>query len=268
MPLFLPDNPIARDHIVMPDDHTYKGDNLRRYEAFGNYVVTHRPEVIVKLGDSADMASLSSYDKGKKDFVFKNVQEDIEAVHKSEEVMYAPLMALNKRLAKEKKAQYRPKVIKLHGNHEYRLAKLLEYEPRWESPTVNMNAFNTRQDVDETVIPYMDFVRLDGIHYSHVWASGVMGRPVPNAKAILAKKGVSATMGHSHTLDSDSLTRPDGTMIRGLIAGCFLDPEYQGFGGPQVDRMYWSGIIHKHNVLNGNYDLEEISIERLLKDYL
>lgn len=268
MPLILPNNPTPRSHLVMPDDHTYKGDNLRRYQAFGNYCAEHQPEVIVKLGDSADMASLSSYDVGKKEFVFQNVQDDIEALHASEEVMYAPIHALNRRLAKDKKKKYDPLVIKIHGNHEYRLAKLLEYEPRWASKTINMDAFNTRQGVNEIVIPYMDFIRIDGIHYSHVWASGVMGRPVANAKAILSKKGVSATMGHSHTLDVATMSRPDGTNIRAMIAGCFLDPEYQGFGGPQVDRIYWSGILHKHDVLDGDYDLEEISIERLLNKYL
>lgn len=258
----------TRSHICMPDDHTHPGDNLRRYEAFGNYIVEHQPEVIIKLGDSADMASLSSYDVGKKDFVMQNVHADIEALHLSEEVMYAPMHAWNKRMTQMKKAQYNPLVIKLHGNHEYRLAKLLEYEPRWRSPIVHMGAFHTRQKINETVVPYMDFICVDGIYYSHAWASGVMGRPVPNARALLAKKGVSATMGHSHVLDSASMTRPDGTSIRGLIAGCFLDPDHKGFGGPQVDKLYWSGILHKHDVEDGDYDLEEISIARLLKNYL
>jgi hypothetical protein len=268
MPLILPNNNLPRSHVIMPDSHTYPGDNLRRYEAFGNYCVEHLPEVIVDLGDHADMGSLSSYDVGKKDFVFQNVEADIEALHLSEEAMYAPINAWNRRLTGMKKKKYTPLVIKLNGNHEYRLAKLLEYEPRWASKTINMNSFNTRQDMAEVVVPYMDFIRIDGVHYSHAWASGVMGRPVPGAKALLAKKGVSATMGHSHVLDTASLTRPDGTSIRGLIAGCFLDPDYKGFGGPQVDQLYWSGILHKHDVLDGDYDLSEISIQRLMKNYL
>ena len=268
MPLILPNHFEARDHLILPDSHTYPGDNLRRYAALGNYIVEHQPAVIVNLGDMADMPSLSSYDQGKKEFVFQNVQDDIESMHKAEDALFAPLHALNRRLSKDKKAQYKPLYLKLNGNHEYRLAKLLEYEPRWASNTINMKAFNTRQEVNEIVVPYMDFVRLDGIHYSHVWVSGVMGRPVPNAKAILVKKGVSATMGHTHTLDSATLTRPDGTMIRGLVAGCFLDPSYEGFGGPQVDRLYWSGILHKKRVFNGSYDLCEISIEALLEEYL
>ena len=268
MPTLLPCHPTPRDHLIIPDQHVVPGDNLRRFVALGNYIAQHQPPVIVNLGDMVDMASLSSYDAGKKEFVFQNVQDDIESMHLAEDVMFAAMHQLNRRLAKDKKAQYNPLYIKLNGNHEYRLAKLLEYEPRWASKSINMDAFNTRQKVDELVVPYMDFIRCDGVHYSHCWASGVMGRPVANAKAILAKKGVSATMGHSHTLDAASLTRPDGSMIRGLIAGCFIDEETKGFGGPQVDLIYWRGVLHKHNVFDGNYDLEEISIRRLLENYL
>ena len=267
MPILYPNHPTPRSHLVVPDQHVVPGDNLRRFAALGNYIIQHQPEVIVNLGDMVDMASLSSYDAGKKEFVFQNVQDDIESLHAAEEVMFAPLHALNRKLVKDKKAKYDPLYIKLNGNHEYRLAKLLEYEPRWASKTINMQAFNTRQNINETVIPYMDFIRIDGVHYSHVWCSGVMGRPCANAKAILAKKGVSATMGHSHTLDIATLTQPDGTRVNGLVAGCFLDPEYQGFGGPQVDRLYRSCLVHKHDVLNGDYDIEIVGVERLLKEY-
>ena len=268
MPMQIPSTLAPRDHLIIPDAHTKSGDDLRRFEALGNYIVEHRPEVIVNLGDSVDMPSLSSYDQGKKEFVFQNVQDDIESLHTAEDTLYAPLHAYNKNQIKAKKAQYTPIVVKLLGNHEDRLRKLLEYEPRWLSDTINMEVFATRHEINETVVPYMDWLTVDGVAYSHVWVSGVMCRSVPNAKAILAKKGVSATMGHTHTLDTASLTKPDGSRIRGLVAGAFLDPEFKGFGGVQVDQIYWSGIIHKHNVVNGDYDMAEISVERLLANYL
>ena len=261
------DHGVPTDALIIPDSHTYPGDNLRRYEAVGNYLITHMPPVIVQLGDWIDFASLSSYDAGKKEFVFQNVQDDIESYHTAEAAMFAPLLALNKNLAKLKKAQYNPLYVKLIGNHEYRLKKLLDYEPRWASKTINMDAFKTRQPINEVVTDFMDWIEVDGVNYTHYWASGVLGRPVPNAKALLAKKGVSGTMGHTHVLDAATLTKPNGCRIRGLVAGCLLDPEYKGFAGPQVDKLYWSGIIHKHGVLHGDYDMEEISIERLLKEY-
>ncbi len=267
MPFQIPASTAPRDHVIVPDQHTSRGDNLRRFTALGNYLVAKQPAIIVNLGDMVDMASLSSYDAGKKEFVFQNVQEDIESLHTAEDALFAPIHTHNKQQARVKKAKYNPLYIKLIGNHEYRLKKLLDYEPRWASTTISMNAFATRQPIDEVVVPFMDWIEIDGVNYSHFWSSGVMGRPVPNAKAILAKKGVSATMGHSHTLDTASLTKPNGTRIRGLVAGCYLDPTYQGFAGPQVDRQYWSGIIHKHNVKDGDYDMSEISIERMLKEY-
>ncbi len=268
MPTLLPCHPTPRSHIIIPDQHVVPGENMRRFVALGNYIAEHQPEVIVNLGDAVDMASLSSYDVGKKEFVFQNVQDDIESLHLMEEILFAPMHTLNRRLAKDKKAQYSPLCIKLNGNHEYRLAKLLEYEPRWASKTIHMGSFDSRQDINEMVIPYMDFIRVDGIHYSHCWSSGVMGRPVSGAKLLLQKKGASCIMGHSHTLDYSTLTQPDGTRIHGLVAGCFLDPEYQGFGGPQVDRLYHNCVIHLHEVENGDFDLEIISTKRLLKDYL
>jgi hypothetical protein len=215
-----------------------------------------------------DFASLSSYDKGKKEFIMQNVEEDIESLHTAEDVLYAPMHAYNRYQVKLKKKQYEPIVVKLIGNHEYRLKRLLEYEPRWESKTCNMNAFNTRHAINETVVPFMEWIDVDGVFYSHFFASGVLGRPVSNAKMILAKKGVSCTQGHHHQLDSAAMTKPDGTRIRGLIAGCFIDKDAPGFAGPQVDNLYWRGVILKKQVFNGDYDLSEYSIDRLLKEYL
>jgi hypothetical protein len=268
LPFKIPNTGAPRSHLVLPDSHTYPKDNLRRYAALGNYIVEHQPEVIVNLGDFADMPSLSSYDKGKKEFVFQNVQDDIESLHAAEEVLYAPMHTYNRYQAKIKKKQYEPIIIKILGNHEARLSKLLEYEPRWASKTVNMDAFNTRQSINETVVPYMDWIEIDGVYYSHLWVSGVLGKAVPNAKAILTKKGVSATMGHTHILDSAQMTKPNGTRIRGLIAGCFQDPDHAGFGGTQVDKIYDNLIVHKHDVCEGDYDMSEVSIGRLLKDFL
>ena len=243
------------------------GDNLRRYTATGNYIAKHRPPVIVQLGDFADMASLSSYDAGKKEFVFQNVEADIECYHQAEAALFEPIFQVNKYLVSQKKAKYQPLYVKLIGNHEYRLKKLLEYEPRWQSSYINMQAFNTRLPINEVVVPFMDWISVDGIYYSHYFASGVMNRPVSNARMLLAKKSVSCIQGHAHTYDYASLSKPNGSRINGIIAGCLLDPEYRGFGGVQVDAMYWSGLSHLHDVKDGDFDLEMVGINRLLKEY-
>ena len=74
-------------------------------------------------------------------------------------------------------------------------------------------------------------------------------------------------MGHTHVLDHAMLTKPTGSMIRGLVCGSFHDPEHKGFAGVQADHLWWNGLIHKHNVFKGDYDMEEVSINRLESMY-
>lgn len=254
------------EHLVIPDDHAFPEDNFRRYEWLSNYIYEHKPPVIVKLGDSWDMSSLCSYDKGTKSFMMRNIKEDLEAGHYAEEVMFSRVLKYNARAVINKQKQYRPTVIKLIGNHEYRLQKMLESEPRFEG-MYSMDDFNTRTGLPELTVDYLDSLIVDGVCYGHLIASGVIGRPFASASAMIRKTGMSCTMGHIHTLDISSLTKPDGTRMRGLIAGSFHDPEHKSFAGRQVDRLWWNGIVHKRNLVNGDYDLEEISIDRLAKEY-
>lgn len=267
MPYLIEGTGVPRDQLVIPDDHRHPKDNWRRFEALGNYIVKHQPEVVVFLGDSADMESLSSYDEGKKSHIMKNVSDDIESFHKGEEVIFNPLILHNRVQAKLHKKQYEPKIVKLRGNHEDRVRRLLEYEPKWEG-SISMDSFNTKLSLPEFVVPFLDYVTIDGVYYSHYFPGGVKGLPIGTAKLLCQKKMVSCTAGHLHMLDSALCTKPSGERVRGLIAGCFIDPDTKAFGGPQVTDMYWSGLIHKRNVQNGDYDMEEISVERLLKEYL
>jgi len=55
-------------HFILPDCQVKPGVPLNHLEWAGRFVVDKRPEVVVCLGDFADMPSLSSYDVGKKSF--------------------------------------------------------------------------------------------------------------------------------------------------------------------------------------------------------
>lgn len=255
-----------RSHLVIPDDHAYPEDNFRRYKWLGQFILERQPEVIITLGDRWDMTSLCSYEKGKRDFVFKNVKADIEAGHKAEALIFGPMVERNKDLAKWKKTQYKPLIIKLLGNHEYRVKKLLDYEPKWDG-SVSMSDFNNRLGLKEHVVDFMDFCVVDGVAYSHYFASGAMGRPFSSARAMLQKRGMSCTMGHTHILDYASNTKPTGERMMGLVAGSFHDADHKSFAGSQVDALWFNGLIYKHGVKDGEYDLEEVSIKRLENMY-
>lgn len=253
-------------HLVIPDEHYYPEDNFRRCIALGKFIVDQQPDVIVRIGDIWDMPSLCSYDKGKRGMVFKNVRADIEAGHKAEKLIFGPMLKLNEELASKKKKQYNPRIIKIMGNHEFRVARLLDLEPRWDG-SVSMDDFRTRLPIQEEIVPFLDMIEIDGIGYSHYFSSGVQGRPFSSARAMLQKTGSSLIMGHVHILDHALLTKPNGKRIRGMFAGSFHDPDHKGFAGPQVDSAWWNGIIQLHNVNDGDFDIEEISVRRLLQDY-
>ncbi len=266
MPIILPPSDTRRDHLVVPDDHAHPEDNFRRFEWLGQYIIDKRPEVIIRLGDCWDMPSLSSYDKGKKEFVFKSVKADLKAGHKAEKLIFGPMIEYNRIRAQWKKKQYHPLIIKILGNHEFRVQRLLEYEPRWEG-TISMDSFKTKLPIKETVVDFMDFIIIDGVAYSHYFVSGAMGRPFATARTMLARRAMSTTMGHTHMFDTHTITRPTGENLRGLIAGSFHDPEHVSFAGVQVDQLWYNGLFHKHDVFMGDYDLEELSIARLQRMY-
>jgi hypothetical protein len=66
------------DHLVIPDPHATPGVSNDRFEWAGRLVVDRQPSTIVCLGDLWDMASLSSYDKGKKSFEGRKYVNDIK----------------------------------------------------------------------------------------------------------------------------------------------------------------------------------------------
>jgi len=255
------------DHVIIPDAHAVPGENPRRFIALGNYLKAHKPDVIVNIGDWWDMHSLCSYDKGKKDFVLRSISDDLEVGHAAEELAFGWIPEEREKRLRGKRKQYDPLCLKVLGNHEYRLKRLLDYDPRLEGP-FSMDDFNTRLDINEEIIPYLDHGIVDNIAYSHFFVSGVQGRACASANAMINKKGMSCTMGHTHVLDHAIRVKPTGEMFRGLICGSFHDPDHVGFAGAQVDAVWWNGIIHKRNVKNGSYDLEEISVEQLLENYL
>ena len=66
-------------HIVIPDVQTKADVPNHHLEWVGNYLVEKKPDVVVCIGDFADMPSLSSYDRGKRAAENQRYQYDIEA---------------------------------------------------------------------------------------------------------------------------------------------------------------------------------------------
>ena len=95
-----------------------------------------------------------------------------------------------------------------------------------------------------------------------------MGRSIGGehpAYSILTKQFSSGTCGHSHLFDFCVRTDGDGTKVMGMHCGVYQD--YDSPWAGEINKLWWRGVVIKHNVQDGNYDPEWVSIDRLRKEY-
>ena len=93
--------------------------------------------------------------------------------------------------------------------------------------------------------------------------SAISGENV--ARSILNKHKVSATVGHSHLIDYAVATLPNGKKLHALSAGCYLN--HTEHFARDTQHMWWSGLIVKREVKNGQYNLETVDIKAIRREY-
>ena len=256
-----------RSHIFIPDCQVHEGVPLDHLDWIGQYIVDKKPDVIVCAGDFADMPSLSSYDKGKKCFEGRRYKRDITTVKEAMNILLNPLLTLQHQQKKNKSKQYKPELVLTLGNHEHRIDRAIEADAILEG-TIDIEDLG--YDKHWKVIPYLETVELDGILYSHFFPRSPTGRIMqnkrgaPSARAQVIREMQSCTSGHLQGLDF-SIYQTGSRRIYGLIAGsCYLHEE--PYLTPQGTH-YWRGIIHKYEVINGEYDPLFVSLGYLCRRY-
>jgi Calcineurin-like phosphoesterase len=247
---------LGRMHLVIPDTQVKDGVPLEHMEWIGNYLVEKQPDVIVQIGDFADMPSLSNYDRGKASAEGRRYTKDIRAVHKAMDMLLKPIQDHN-RTAKEK---YTPEMHLTLGNHEYRIIRECEDNPRYEGHFSYDDL--GYEDYGWKVHDFLKVIEVDGVEYAHYFTSGVMGRPVSSAAALLRERQRSCTMGHVQWTD---MAIHKKTQNIALMSGtCYLhDEDYLGPQGNSTRRQ----IIVKHEVESGRYDPMFVSLRFLEKAY-
>lgn len=256
---------MTRRHLVIPDTQVKPGVPTDHLRWIGQYMVDKRFEVVVHLGDHWDMASLSSYDRGKRAAEGRRYALDVDAGNDAMVELMAPLWRFNDRKsvkANPEKA-YSPELHLLRGNHENRIVRAAD-DQGFLDGTVTL---------DDLISPgwavhdFLDVVDIDGIRYSHYFANPMSGRPYGGQAATRLKTiGCSFTMGHQQVFDYATRSVAGGTqMHHGLICGaCYLHDE--GYLGPQGN-LQWRGVIVCNEVENGNYDIMTVSLNYLCRRY-
>lgn len=248
-------------HIVVPDTHAHYQHPNDRADWLAGLIKDVRPDVVIHLGDSADLPSLSGYDKGKRGFQGRTYRADIDTHLEFQDRMWGPVVRQKKKL---------PRRVFIIGNHEQRIEKALDLSPELVG-SIGMKDLQLDNWYD-TIVPYEGqtpgIIDVDGIHYAHYFVSGVMGRPIGGehpAYSLLTKHFTSCTCGHIHVADHAIRTTVDGRKINGLVAGVYQD--YDSDWAGEINKLWTRGVWVKRNVERGNYDLQFISIESLRKEY-
>lgn len=248
---------------VIPDTQCRPGDDFTFLENIGKYLVEKQPDVIVQIGDFADMPSLSSYDVGKKAFEGRRYNLDIAAAHHAMARLLAPMTAHNLMQRKNAKKQYKPRMVLTLGNHENRINRAVNDDPKLDG-TMGVDDL-CYKDFGWEVHDFLDVVVIGGIAFSHYFVTGIAGRPASTAQAQINKKHMSCVAGHQQGLQIATAHRADGQRLTSIIAGsCYEHNEdYLGAQGNE----HWRGMLMLHEVNDGQFDLMPVSLDYLNKKY-
>ena len=250
-------------HAMIPDTQIFPGSKTEHIIAAGKYLRKHKPDKIIIIGDWWDMPSLSSYDKpGDKGWETKDVQEDLDVGWE----------AMNKFLSTVRTKTYDPEIHYCVGNHEDRISRAAD--------SAGMRMLGKYLYLDELILSplrklnvkthsFLEVVQLNGICYSHYFVnpSSLLSNPIGGTiENKLKNLGHSFSMGHQQQKQTGEVYTCTGQRRRGLVCGRFYQ-DYHSYLGPQKNAQSWSGILMKHEDFQGDYDLMEVSMSYLLKEY-
>ncbi len=243
-------------HLIIGDSHSDPMVSNARYDWLGSLVADVRPDVVIDIGDWADMGSLSHYDHGKRSFEGRRYHRDIEQAVDARERFEKGIKGLRKK----------PRKIHTKGNHEERIDRATD-----ENPALDGLISDKDLQVEEMGwerYPFMVPVVVDGVAYCHYHPSGVKARPIGgmNVAANMIRLGLmSCVQGHGHTFDYSERTRVDGARIFGMMVGCYFD-HFMAWAG-SANQMYWRGIVVLRDVADGYGQVEKIGLDAIKKKY-
>ena len=252
---------MSRTHFVLPDVQAKPDVDFSYLTCIGRYIVDKKPDVIICIGDFADMESLSTYDKGLKSFEGRSYQKDIWAAREAMDALLTPLFEYNKQAKKNKHKYYKPEMHLTLGNHENRINRAINEDRK-------LDGLISTDDLpyqDWIVHNFLDVVVIDGIAYSHYFVSGTMGRPVTSAQALLTKKHMSCFAGHQQGRQIAYGIRADGSEMTAIICGsCYEHNE--DYLGPQGNN-HFRGAYMLYDVHDGRFDELPLTLKYLKEKY-
>lgn len=249
--------------LCIPDAQVKEGVPLEHLIWAGKAICDYRPDVVVNLGDFADMPSLSTHDKvGSKYFEGLRYKKDIEVTKKAMQMLLKPLRDLQAQQKKNKEKVYKPRMVMLLGNHCNRIARAINNNPMLEG-VISIKDLDYEKDWE--VHGFLEPVFIGGVGFNHYWPVGAMGRPASSASVLVNKLHMSCIAGHQQGRQIAYGKRADGQPIICIIAGSYYlhDESYMD----QLSNRHWRGLVVLNDVKDGTFDEMLLSIEYLERKY-
>lgn len=242
---------LGRTHLIIGDGQIRPGVPTDFLRHIGNYIAEKRPDVLVCIGDFADLSSLSKYNIGTLQAENKRLIKDIEFARMAMDILTGPFRNIE---------GYHPEMHLTMGNHEVRLSRFANEHPFLEG--VIGEHMLRYEDFGWTVHPFLKPVVIDGVSYCHYFTAGGSDRAVSSAAAMLRKVGSSAVMGHNQKTD---VAFQPYTHQWGIFVGVCNnhDEGYLGYQGNKVRKQ----IVVLHEVEGGRCDPMFVSLRYLAKAY-
>lgn len=242
---------LGRMHVVIPDVQAKPGVRLDHLDWVGQYIAEKQPDVVVCIGDFADMEALSRFDMGTIRGENKRLKRDLDVAREAMDLLMAPIRAV---------PGYTPELHMTMGNHEHRLDRFANEHPYLEE-VVGTHMLNYEQ-WGWKVHPFLKPVTLDGVEYVHYFVSGKKNLPISSANAMRTKFTRSSIMGHAQQTEVAFDPRSHQWFIFcGLC--CLHDEAYLGPQGNDNRRQ----ILVLHEVEDGKFDPMFVSLRFLEKAY-
>lgn len=249
--------------LVIPDCQIKEGVPTDHLSWAGEYIVEKKPDVVLCLGDFADMPSLSTHDKaGSKYFEGLRYSKDIAAAKGAMAKLLAPLNEGVVRQKKNKEKVYKPRMVMLMGNHEDRIDRAIKNQPMLEGV---ISTKDLRYEDSWEVHQFLQPVSIEGVVFNHYFPVGAMGRPASSANTMVSKLHQSCIAGHMQGRQVAYGRKADGSSITCIIAGSFYehDEHYMDV----TSNRHWRGLVMLHEVKDGHFDEMFVSVDYLKQKY-
>lgn len=256
---------MSKKIFIVPDTQVKEGVPTDHILAAGRYIVDKRPDIVVCLGDWWDMPSLSSYDKkGSRTFEGRRYIKDVEAGNEAMALLMQPLKEYNNARRRSKKVMYKPQLIFLMGNHEERINRAVNDDPKLEDVIGYHDLALDGWDVYD----YQEVVDVEGILFSHNFVNpysltkGMLSGTVDNK---LQKIGSSFVMGHQQILQFGTRHLSAGQPMIGIVIGAYYQHD-EDYMGPQGNH-HWRGCCVLNDTRDGYGDPMFLSLDYMLRRY-